>query len=147
MNLKNLTSKQIGKILISISVLIIIIQALAVSVGALFVLASFNDIGFNFFIMATWLFFALIKLTLPIAGLYVGFKYLRGKTIFKQNKKIGNILLVAGAIFFAYSLFIVLNPEAALVQGIVGLLWGSYFGALGMGLTNINQNGNEPTEK
>jgi hypothetical protein len=47
--------------------------------------------------------FAIILLTLPLGGMYIAIRYIKGNT-FKRNKKLGTLLIMSGSIYFVYSL-------------------------------------------
>jgi len=57
----------------------------------------------NIFTLLPFILFAIVLLLLPIGGIYIAIRYIKGNT-FRRNEKLGTLLIISGLVFFGYSL-------------------------------------------
>jgi len=73
----------------------------------------------NIFALIPFFILAFFLLLLPLGGVYIGFRYLKGN-VFKKNEKLGKVLIITGLAFFVYSI----------IEYILSNLTGNYGGEL-----------------
>jgi hypothetical protein len=73
----------------------------------------------NIFTLFPFILFAVTLLLLPVGGIYIAIRCIKGNT-FKKNKQLGTLLIISGLVFLGYSL----------IEYILSNLTGNYGGQL-----------------
>ena len=121
------TQKNIGILLIVLSVILILLSFTISSLLMPFGLAS----GIGMLGLMPLMFVSIFKIALAIAGIYFGIRLLNNKP-FARNNSYGQTLIIIGAIYFVYQLANVLG--GASLQLINAICSGGILVLMGMSL-------------